>query len=209
MFLLRFAARRFRGLVFHAHRAQRPELRPVPGPFTSAGIPPRPVSAPTGRRSRRDQRGPAGLPRTGAPCHALPAPAGSVRRDALSAARRGNRCRFSASAAQARTDNPEYRPCHAVHTLCHGARSRSIQNQAPALQIQNLLSTVAIEIMRSERAGSQVDVGDGLGKVPVGANRQQEAIRLNFRYNLFVMLKSPNAISTLSVSWSIINSSLR
>lgn len=81
--------------------------------------------------------------------------------------------------------------------------------QVPALQIQTLLSAGAPEVMRSERAGSQVDVGDGLGKVPIGANRQQGTIGLNFRYNLFVMLKSPNAISTLSVSWSIINNSLR
>ena len=75
-------------------RAGRPALRPVPGPLTSAGIPPRQVSAPTGRRSRRDEHDPASLPQTGAPCHALPAPAGSARPGALSAAGRGSRCRF-------------------------------------------------------------------------------------------------------------------
>ena len=104
-------------------RAGRPALRPVPGSLTSAVIPPRPVSAPTGRRSRRDEHGQPCLPRTGAPCHAIPAPAGSSRRDALSAAGRDSRCRFSASAARARPDNPEYQP----RTPRHAARSRSTQ----------------------------------------------------------------------------------
>ena len=57
-----------------SHREQWPELRPVPGPLKFAGIPPRPVSAPRGRRSRRDERDPTRLPRTGAPCHAILAP---------------------------------------------------------------------------------------------------------------------------------------
>ena len=44
---------------------------------------PEQVSASTGRRSRRDEHSPASLPRTGAPCHAILAPAGSARQGAL------------------------------------------------------------------------------------------------------------------------------
>ena len=56
VFLLRFAQRRFRGLLLQEPPRTTAQTSTVPGPLTSAGMPPRAVPAPTGRRSRRDER---------------------------------------------------------------------------------------------------------------------------------------------------------